>query len=346
MNNIERLECVYYPGPVPSDGAVLTVLCLVFDKIHFPGVSLPKGDYDKELLRQEIARLVALADSRHGTNQLIGILKFLEYRLPLDGILEYPSASDSIFGGGKDGKENGKLARAIYDVNFPPRENFEPMFDTASTKRLPESEEEVTFAGDFYYQAGAITYSAQHHIPLLDDGSGLALPFRARYKDNAQSLATMLAVENMGFVLPDLPLLTTQELVDFRMENVKELQNFRASMLRYAKILNAQISEDPSIEELNRKTRFFIETEINPALHDLNRDLLNPNRPWYKRMSDGVRITSSVVAGVLTGGLVGQSAAEGIRSAILSELEGKGDKQETAKRNGLYYLLKARTIGR
>ena len=57
MDNIERLECVYYPGPVPSDSAVLTVLSLVFDEIHFPGVYLPKGDYDKELLHQEIRRL-------------------------------------------------------------------------------------------------------------------------------------------------------------------------------------------------------------------------------------------------------------------------------------------------
>jgi len=148
----------------------------------------------------------------------------------------------------------------------------------------------------------------------------------------------------VGLVLPDLPLFTTQELVDFRIENVKELKNFRASMLRYAKALNAQISEDPSSDELYRKTRFFIETEINPALHDLNRDLANPNRPWIKRMADGARIGSSVLAGVLTGGFLGQTAAEGIRSALLSEMEAKGDKQEIAKRNGLYYLLKARTV--
>ena len=318
----------------------------MFDKIHFPNAYLPKGDYDKELLRQEIVRLGSLDEkSSHDRDLLIGILRFLEYQLPLDGILEYPSSRKSIFVPGRD-EQKGKLARVIYDVNYPPRKNFEPFFSSAHVKGLPASDEAVAYAGDFYYHAGAITYAAQHQLPLLDDGSRLALPFRGQYKDNAQSLAALLAVESMGLVLPDLPILTTQELVDFRMENVKELQNFRASMLRYAKTLNTQISEDPSIEELNRKARFFIQTEINPALHDLNRDLLNPNRPWYKRMTDGVRVTSSVVAGVLTGGVFGQTAAEGIRSAVLSELEGKGDKQEAAKRNGLYYLLRAKTIGR
>jgi hypothetical protein len=113
-------------------------------------------------------------------------------------------------------------------------------------------------------------------------------------------------------------------------------------MLRYAKILNTQISENASIEELTPKIRFLIETEINPALYDLNRDLTNPNRPWHKRLTEGGTTVFSIVLAILTGGFVGQTAAEGIRNAVLSELEGKGLKEEVAKRNGLYYLLKAR----
>jgi hypothetical protein len=83
---------------------------------------------------------------------------------------------------------------------------------------------------------------------------------------------------------------------------------------------------------------------INPALHDLNRDLMNPNRPWYKRMADGARIVSSLGVGYATGGLLGSTVADSIKAAALSELEAKGDRQEAAKRNGLYYLLKARAI--
>jgi hypothetical protein len=340
---IERLECVYYPGPIPCDVPVLTTLCFVFDKIHFPGVYLPKGDYDKELVRDEIQRLEGLESKQYGTSKLIGILKFLEYRLPLDGILEYPSSRDSIFVKGKD-EAAAKLARLIYDANFPPRENFEPMFDSSSTKGLPGSDEAVSFRGDFYYQANAINYAADHQLLLLDDGSGPLLPFRARYKDNAKALATMLALECMAVVIPDLPVLSTQELADFRVDNARELKNFRASMLRYAKALNAQIADDASLEELNRKTKFFIETEINPALHDLNRDLMNPNRPWYKRMADGARIISSLGVGYLTGGLLGSTVADSIKAAALSELEAKGDRQEAAKRNGLYYLMRARAL--
>lgn len=343
MSIIERLECVHYSGPVPYDSAVLTALCLVFDKIHFPNVYLPKGDYDKELLRQEIERLEQLP-ANHDARGLIGILKFIEYRLPLDGILEYPTAPDLIFG--QNDKHVAKLTRLIYDVNFPPRENFEPMFEGASIKGLPESDESVIYAGEFYYQAGAIAYASQKELPLLDDGSGLALPFRARYKNNASSLAALVALESASIVLPDLPLLRPQEIVDFRSDNVKELQSFRASMLRYGRTLNADIAEGTPAEEVVRKARFLVETEIAPALHDLSRDLSNPNRPWLKRMTDGVRVSSAVFLGLLTGGVLGKTVAEAVDRAVLSELDARGDKLEAAKRSGLYYLLKARAICR
>jgi hypothetical protein len=341
MDPIKRLECVYYPFPIPSSGGVLTVLCLVFDKIHFPNVYLPKGDFDEDALRKEIARLENLGKS--GDPLLTGALKFLPCRAALDGILEYPTPPDDIFGHHSD--DTAQLVRVIYDTNFPPRKNFEPYFDSASTKRLPDSNEEVTYAGQFYYQARAITYAAEQGLPLLDDGSGLALPFKGRFKDNAPVLSTILALESAELVLPDLPLMTLQELVDFRLENRRELQAFRASMLRYAQGLNQQIAEDVSVNELNRKARFLAETEIRPALHDLKRDLENPNRPWHKRCADGAKIASSIVAAFLTGGLMGATAAEQIKSAALSELDAKGDKYETAKRSGLYYLLKASMIG-
>ncbi|MBS0233457.1 MAG: hypothetical protein JSR99_08215 [Proteobacteria bacterium] len=322
----------------------MTVLCLVFDKIHFPNSYLPKGDYDKEALATEIVRLQGLPQDG-STAKLIGLLRFLEYRSALDGILEYPTPHDDIF----DQKDEGTAAivRSIYDAHFPPREDFEPHFDSASVKGLPNSEEAVAYAGEFYYQARAIEYAAKHGLPLLDDGSGLRLPFKARYKDNAPALATLVALEAAAVSLPDLPAMTLQELVDFRIENKHELQTFRASMLRYAKTLNQVIEEGVSAEDLGRKARFLVESEIRPSLHDLQRDLENPNRPWHKRAADVARISSLIVAGFLTGGLMGTTAAsaQSIQNAALSELESRGDKDEAAKRSGLYYLLKAKMIG-
>jgi hypothetical protein len=230
MEGIERLECVYYPGPIPSDRAVLTSLCFIFDKIYFPGVYLPKGDFDKDLLRHEIARIEALGNPNYDTHLLIAAMKFIEFRIPLDGILEYPT-SDAIFDRSKDA-EHMRVARAIYDAHYPPTENFEPALSTLHSKGLPGSRESIDYLGDFFYQAEAMDFAQKNNLNLVDDGSSWALPFRAQYKDNAQSLAMMLAFESMGLVLPDLPVLTPQEIVDFRMENIKELQTFRGAMLR------------------------------------------------------------------------------------------------------------------
>jgi hypothetical protein len=155
----------------------------------------------------------------------------------------------------------------------------------------------------------------------------------------------MLAVESLGLVLPDLPPMTCQELVDFRFENEKELRAFRASMLRFGKSLNEQISDDPSAEELNSQVKFIVDSEIAPTLHDLKRDLDNPNRPWHRRMADVGRIASAVGVGYLTGAPIAPTVAGALMHAVLSDLEGRGDKQDAAKRNGLYYLLRAQTIG-
>ena len=112
-------------------------------------------------------------------------------------------------------------------------------------------------------------------------------------------------------------------------------------MLRYAAALNAQITEDTPAEEIERKTRFFVESEIAPALHDLKRDLNNPNRPWAKA---GMAVASGLVVGFLKGEGLAKTAAEAIKKAMLPELAAKGDKHDAAKRNGLYYLLKAQAI--
>jgi hypothetical protein len=111
-------------------------------------------------------------------------------------------------------------------------------------------------------------------------------------------------------------------------------------MLRYTKSINANISEDTPPEELARKIKYFVESEIAPALHDLDRDIRNPNRSWFRRLGDGVSISASVITGLPTGGL-GQTAAEGIKNILVAEMEGTGSKYDAAKQNGLYYVLKA-----
>ena len=240
--------------------------------------------------------------------------------------------------------EIGRVARKIYDAHYPPRENFEPAFDTASTKGLPGGEASVSFAGDFFYQAHAIAFSADKNIPLIDDGTSWNLPFRAKYKDQIAPLASMLCVESLSAALPMLPILGPSEIVEFRMENKKELQNFRAAMLRLAGVLNSQIIENISAQDVSRKAKMVVDTEVIPSLHELNNDLQNPNRAWHNRLVDGVGITSSVLMAYVTGGLLGTTLANGLQKALGSEVDARTDKNSRLSNNGLYYLIRAQAL--
>lgn len=55
------LEVVYYPSPIPSGLAALTLMGLVFDKIHFPNVYLPTSGFDIEDAKREAELTLLIA---------------------------------------------------------------------------------------------------------------------------------------------------------------------------------------------------------------------------------------------------------------------------------------------
>jgi hypothetical protein len=133
--------------------------------------------------------------------------------------------------------------------------------------------------------------------------------------------------------------------MEFRDANKELLRGFRRSMLRYAADLNSKI-KGLSREDFEAKTTFFIETEIAPAMDELNSVMNDPARPWYKRAIDGLRIIPEVAGAFITGGT---SAA--ITKAITAgaaqffvEVAAKGDKEEVLKRSGLTYLLRLKAF--
>jgi len=47
------LDAVYLSAPIPRNPAVLTVLGVVFDKVYFPGVHMPKSGFDQIAVDKE-----------------------------------------------------------------------------------------------------------------------------------------------------------------------------------------------------------------------------------------------------------------------------------------------------
>jgi hypothetical protein len=348
INDVLTLEAVYFSAPIPHNLAVLTVLGAVFDKVYFPGVWMPKTGYDLIEVQKEIERLDALplGPSTHNRELLIGAMKFLKYRETLEGFCEFTATDDDPFGNKNPIPE--AMVKGIYEaIHGPPRPDFIPMFSTGHAKGLPGSEESIIYPGTYHYLAGAIIHSAKTGIPLLNDIPNLPIPGLPELApaDDAKLLAAILAVECTRIVLPPMPLLRPEDLMEFREANKDLLRGFRRSMLRYAADLNGKI-KDLTREEFEAKTKFFIETEIVPTIDELNAVMNDPARPWPKRAIDAIKIIPQIGGAFLAGG---PSAA--LTKAITAgaaqffvEVAAKADKEEALKRSGLTYLLRLKAF--
>jgi hypothetical protein len=160
-------------------------------------------------------------------------------------------------------------------------------------------------------------------------------------ENNAKILSAVLALEAAKLALPALPILRPEELMEFRAENVKALRIFRRAMLTYAGELNSKI-KGVKPAEFQEITRFYVQTEIAPAL-DALRDMMNaPARPWYKRVIEGAGVLAQIGPSFFTmppeAALT--SALAKIAGQFATELVAEGDHRTALKRSGLFYLLK------
>ena len=124
--------------------------------------------------------------------------------------------------------------------------------------------------------------------------------------------------------------------MEFRADNNAALRGFRRSMLRYAGDLNGKVANVPPAE-IQAATKFFVDTEIVPALDELRAKMNAPARPWYKRAVDFGRVLPKVVPSFFTmnpstiiGSILTNYAGE-----FFTELSAVGEKRESLKKSGL-----------
>jgi hypothetical protein len=201
----------------------------------------------------------------------------------------------------------------------------------------------VSNYGDYHYLAGAIIDSARRGTPLLNDLPGVPIPGieDSTPVDKAKILSSIIAIECTRLVLLETPILRPPDIMEFREANAALLRAFRRSMLRYTADLNGKI-DGLSVEDFREKTRFFIETEIVPAMDELRSTMNNPARPWFKRAVDAAKVFPSIAGAYLAGGPAAVAAMAITKSAeqFFVEVAAHGDRKEALKRSGLYYLLK------
>ncbi|MBR1193875.1 hypothetical protein JQ634_35395 [Bradyrhizobium sp. AUGA SZCCT0240] len=83
--------------------------------------------------------------------------------------------------------------------------------------------------------------------------------------NDAEALVGMLSILSIRLLLPEIPVLTPQDLMEFRAESAAELRSFRGSMLGYAKDLNSGLMQQRDAGNIQKHAEFFVRTEIAPA---------------------------------------------------------------------------------
>lgn len=339
------LEVVYYPGPIPSGPATLTLMGLLFDKIHFPNVYLPSEGYDIDEVKKEAERIAGLGIRDYNTAVLVGALRFL----PLAGELKefcYFSGRDGQVFGNVD-KGANELVKALDEKIFgPPQPNSHPIYETGHHKALPGGEQYIDYPGSLYYPANAIVYASTKGIPLVNDNPGLPVPALGgtAAKDNVKLLTTILALECANLVLPKIRVLQPQEILEMRDDLSKYLRPFRLSLLRLTGELNRAISNTSTNDEILSAARFLVETEVQPSLIELKAAIEAPSKRWYNRAFDVAKQVPELATSFATLPTnVAIAKVLAALGAILVDMQSE-EAEKRASRSGMYYLLKLRDV--
>ncbi|HYK16909.1 MAG TPA: hypothetical protein VEV37_02755, partial [Bryobacteraceae bacterium] len=278
---------------------------MVFDWLIFPYVYVPDGGIDLDATAKELERIRALPSGRHlHEENHIHMLNLMVLALNAEHLKDFcVFTGDPQWGGATEpgAKELAfELERAIYG---PPPKNFIPTISDGFAKGLPGGPKAaVNGPGWITYPANALLYASRNGYVLVNDDPNLPMPGvgGADVKANAKQLATMMALESVSFVLPNIRPLSLPELAEFRSETKDLVRPFRRAMLRLSKDLNAAILSDASLSDVKREARFIAETTVAPELEQLKAELARPSQPWYRRVVDLATAAPSIAGAFAT----------------------------------------------
>ncbi|MBT9466788.1 hypothetical protein [Hydrogenophaga sp.] len=349
MSSLEpKLEVVYYSAAIPNQGA-LTLLGLLFDKVHFPGVYLPPDGTEIAATHAEAERIIEAVGKRMDfeTAVLISALRLIEHVPHLKEFCVFDEQSSGL---GTDSEQDKLAAQIVAEIDrqiWGVRENFIPTHHVRFYKALPGGETSIEYPGMLHYPARAMIYAGEKGLPLVNDNPSLPVPgFEgAGAQNNAQLLSTILAMECAAVMLPAVRALSPLQIVEARTELRPYLLAFRASILQLSKQLNAQISQASSAEEIISAAKFLVQTDIVPVLAALENEIAKPKRNWLNVAWKAAERAPELATAFST--LPPQIALAQLIAAVgstLVELRA-GDATSSQVRSPLYYLLRMRQLG-
>ncbi len=340
---IDSLDAVYYSQPVPSSNETLTLLAFIFDKIYFPGVYIPESGVDEQETAKEIERIIGLGIRKIDDVQLVNCMIYALHHKYLKDFCVF-TGKFGYMGIIEDGA--GEVTKTLDELIFgPPPPNFTPVHPIGFAKGLPGSGKSAVNGPSWItYPANALIYAAKNGLPLVNDDPTLPVPALGGVaaRGNAKILSTILAIESIKMALPNLKGLPPNELMEFREQTRDYVKPFRLAMLKMSKELNAAISSEMTMAEVQNHARFLAETTVYPELEELKRIILEPTKPWYKRAVDLAGSAPELLTNFLSMPkhlAIAQLLAK-VATTLADLRDEQLDKERKMGRGELHYLLK------
>lgn len=346
-----EFEAVYYSGPAPTSLRALTVMGLVFDRVIFPGVYVPQTGVDIEGASRELDNL--RRKYREGLKAKspddFHLLNLMSFAVNVEYLKDF-----LVFTGkpGRLGVDNPEVRRLTHELELaiygPPPKNFFPTVSLGFARGLPgDADAGINSPSWISYPANALLHAGRTGTILINDNPNLpVLAVPAPVKANAKMLATIMAIESVNVVLPDVGVKTLAELAEFRLETKELVKPFRRAMVGLSRDLNAAILSDATLDDVWREAHFIVETTVQPALMELRADLDRAPRPWHRRAVDAAKGLPELAGAFLT--LPTHLAvAKALASAMMVLADLRDDqlqKEGLAKRGGFHYLLKVQDL--
>lgn len=339
----DSFDIVYYSQPVPPSPRVLTLLSCLFDRIHFPAVFIPDEGFDVEDTRREIDRLLKLGVRNLDDAQCINVMTYALQKKHLNDFCVF-TGKDRYMPALEEGAEElmHHLGELIYGP-FPP--DFTPTYNTKFVKGLPGGgNTAISGPSAISYPANAFVYSMKQGIPLLNDDPGLPVPALGDTSPmyNAKLLSTILSIDSVKFLVPNLKPLSPEQIVEFRGQTVEYIKPFRLKMLKLAKDLNSAIDQNMSLPDVEKEARFLVETTVYPEMEELRQALSDPQKPWYRRAVDFAKSVPELAicfASMPLNIAIAKSLVS-VATILSDSQENVQDRKRKITQSGMYYLLR------
>ena len=340
--NVEKLEAVFYTSPIPYNLGILTFLGLVFDRVHFPNVYIPTDGFDPDALEHEIVRIES-AGNRDYDNWLLTSLMKYALHPDLRKFCYFTGEHGQIFGGEEIKEVKDLVVSLEQQIHGPAKSGLHTRHTLGHHKSIND-DQYIDFPGAYYYQCNALLYAAKHEIPLLNTDSRLPVPGIGPElaKNNAKLLTSVMAMECVNLVLPEIGELQPPQIIEARDDLEKHILPFRISMLRLAKELNILIEKSSSNDEIVEAAKFIVKTEVYPSLLELKDELEKPKKGWLSRSWDLTKKVPGLFTLYAKFNL--QEALKGTVIALVDWLV--AGFSEEKPRSNYYYLLKLEEIGK